>query len=120
MAQKVNIPRIEPGPGDTGKKMTQKQTMSQLKEQAASTQGFMSIKLRIDAILQSNDAEQILSDLVDDILKKEQMALNEASKEEFRIQKRMLGKALSEAVAYGDQQGMLFLLSDKLGYKRRY
>ena len=120
MAGKVNTPRIEPAEGENGKKMTQKQTMTQLKQQAASVQGIASIKLRTDAILQSNDAEPILVDLVEDILKKEQMALTDESKEELRFQKRMLGKVFSEAVAYGDQQNMLYMLADKLGYKRNY
>lgn len=120
MAGKVNTPRIEPAEGDNGKKMTKKQTVAQLKEQAASMQGIASIKLRIDAILQSNDPEPVLSNLVDEILDNEQRALTDESKEQYRLYKKMLGKVLNEAIAYGDQQNMLYMLADKLGYKRNY
>ena len=117
----VNTPRLEPDPNAQSSKKGNKNQIAQQQQQIMSmTPGFENLKAYIGTILQENNSEEILTGLVDKFLKQEQMALTAESKEEARIKKLLFGKACSEVVAYGDQQGLLYLLSDRCGYHRKY
>lgn len=116
----VNTPRLDPEPNSEQKllKNNRKQAGKEQQEILSKVPGFENLKAYISSVLSGNNAEAVLTSLVDKILKEEQMALTEETKEEARIKKVLLGRALSEVVAYGDQQGLLYLLTDRLGYRK--
>lgn len=122
MARVVNKPRLEPAqePQQVSKKEQKQQNIQNKQEILNRTPGIETLKDYISTILLSDSYEEILTEMVDKLLKDEQMALTEASKADIKLQKKMLGTAFSNVVAYGDQQGLLYLLSDRLGYRRRY
>lgn len=122
MARVVNRPRLEPAPAEEKlSRREQNQQNAQNKQEILSrTPTYSTLKDYISSILLSDSYEEILTQMVDKLLKDEQMALTDASKKDIRMQKKMLGAAFSEVATYGDQQGLLYLLSDRLGYRRRY
>lgn len=126
MAKLVQTPRLTPLPEEQNKQTNilgrskgpspssiQKDLMSQ-------TPSYENLKAFISSVLATNTYEEVLSGVVDEILKDEQMALTPQTKEQARFQKLLLGRALDEVVAYGDQQGLLYILTDRLGYRRKY
>lgn len=126
MAKVVNTPRLTPIPDEQkqettilGKLKGNNQSSAQ-QEILSMTPGFDNLKAFVGTVLASNNYEEVLVTVVDKILKQEQMALTPQTKEEARIKKVLLGRAFSEVIAYGDQQGLLYLLTDKLGYRKRY
>lgn len=76
------------------------------------------LKLYIENILDNPNCEEILTSIVDELLKQEQMALNDNAKESLKNQKTILAILFLEVTSYGDQYNMLLSLSQKLGYRR--
>lgn len=122
MARVVNRPRLEPIQTEEKiSKHEQKQQSIQDKQEILSrTPTYSTLKDYVSSILLSDAYEDILSEMVNKLLKDEQMALTEASKSDIKMQKKILGAVFSEVATFGDQQGFLYLLSDRLGYRRRY
>ena len=75
-------------------------------------------KAYIQNILFDPNCEEILTTLVEDINKEEQMALNEENKKNIALQKKILAVTLSSITAYGDQYNLLLTLSQRLGYRK--
>lgn len=119
MARVVNKPRLEPETKPAEKENKQSKR-SNTAEYLSRQPSYSLVKEAVGNILLSEDYEEILTDMIDKLLKDEQMALTEESKREIKLEKRILGSVLSDVVAYGDQQGLLYLLTDRLGYKRKY
>lgn len=121
MPRVVNKPRLEPAQNnENSNKEYSSQNSQNMQEILSRTPEFENLKAFVENILSREDYEQILTDVVNTILKEEQMALSEDSKKQIRKQKQLMGMAFSNAVCYGDQQGLLYLLSDRLGYRRKY
>lgn len=123
MARVVNKPRLEPVTSEneafTGSNDDKKSSISP-QELMARTPDFDNLKAFVETILTRDDYENILTDVVETIIKEEQMALTEESKKRIKMEKQLIAMAFTKAVSYGDQQGLLYILSDRLGYRRRY
>lgn len=127
MAKLVQTPRLNPSPEELEKQQQQKTLFK-----SGNTQGnvrrdlltqapsYDNLKIFIESVLATNNYEEVLTAVVDKILKDEQMALTPQTKEAARIKKVTLGRVLDEVIAYGDQQGLLYILTDRLGYRRKY
>ena len=76
------------------------------------------LKLYIESLLALPNCEDILWDMVETILRDEQMALDEETKQSIYWQKRMLGFVFTHANAYGDQYSMLKEMARQLGYTK--
>lgn len=105
-------------PEQKSKRQMRKEQEAEMALLATSTPNITNLKLYLENILSNPNCEEILSTIVEELLKKEQMALNEQSKQEVQREKKLLGYIMSTLVTYGDQYNMILSLSSKLGYRR--
>lgn len=105
-------------PEQKSKRQMRKEQEAEMALLATSTPNITNLKLYLENILSNPNCEEILSTIVEELLKKEQMALNEQSKQEVQKEKKLLGYIMSTLVTYGDQYNMILSLSSKLGYRR--
>lgn len=126
MAKLVQTPRLNPSPEELEKQQQQKTLFKNNKQGGirrdlvSQVPSYDNFKIFIESILASNNYEEILTATVEQLLKDEQMALTPQTKEAVKYKKILLGSVFNDVVAYGDQQGLLYILSDRLGYRRKY
>lgn len=91
-------------------------TEEEEQRQQFSVSPFNNLKVEFEKVLTHRDWESAVVFLTDELLRQEQLAMNEDVKRDIRVKKYMLGKIMTECSTQGDQQQLLFMLASRLGY----